>query len=84
VSTSHSIQGNCTEPVLFGIQANYMLSLARMIMYHVIPILSGFAFWVYWLKHHPSDLQNASVPVFTIGMLLGTSWALLGKHMDTT
>ena len=79
---AHVSQGNFAEPVAFGIQANYMLSFARVFTYHIIPILGGFAFWIWWLRHYPSDLQNASVPLFTIGMLLGTSWALIGRYTD--
>lgn len=61
-----------------------MLSFVRVSIYHIIPILSGFAFWVYWMKHYPKDLQNASVPLFTICMLLGTSWAILVRYTEAS
>jgi hypothetical protein len=49
-------------------------------MYHVAVLIPAFSFWVYWLRNHPNDLQNASVPAFTLLGIIGASWALFGKN----
>jgi hypothetical protein len=58
----------------FGIEADYALSFAVLAAYHVIPILAAFGFWVYWMKKHAGDFQNASVPLFTVTALLTAFW----------
>lgn len=78
---AHTHQSNCTSWVAFGIDAAYVLSSRGLFIYYAISILSGFSFWIYWMKSHPSDLQNALVPLFTIVMLVGTFWSLYGRNM---
>lgn len=70
-----------TDRVAFGIQAGYMPSVAVFFVYHAVLVLAGFGFWIWWLNKHPSDLQNAAVPLFTVGMLITSFWALFGKQM---
>ncbi|KAI8623942.1 hypothetical protein F5Y19DRAFT_481082 [Xylariaceae sp. FL1651] len=71
------------ERVAFGIEADYLPSNVFFFLYHAILILSGFGFWIYWLREHPGDLQNASVPLFTIFALIAAFWAFLGKGAGT-
>jgi hypothetical protein len=81
VSQFYAHFSSMTSRVAFGINAAYSISHSRVFVYHFVLILSGFVFWIYWLKTHPSDLQNASVPLFTIIMLLGTFWTLYGRRV---
>lgn len=66
---------------MFGIEAEYALSFVILFVYHAVLILAAFAFWVYWLKNHPNDLQNASVPIFTVFGLMGAFWGLFGRRL---
>lgn len=70
--------------VAFGIEADYALSFAILFIYHVVFIFSALGFWVYWLRNHPDDLQNASVPTFTVLGLLGAFWGLLGRRIGVS
>jgi len=72
------------EKIAFGIEADYLPSSAFFFLYHAVLLLSGFGFWIYWLKEHPGDLQNASVPLFTIFALIAAFWAFLGKGVGTS
>ena len=66
------------EEVAFGIEADYAMSFAVLFVYHLILIFSAFGFWVHWLRYHPGDLQNASVPTFTVLALITAFWGLRG------
>lgn len=70
------------EKAVFGIEADYVLSFRILFLYHLGLIFSAFAFWIHWLTHHPDDLQNASVPIFTVLGLMGAFWGLLGRRID--
>jgi hypothetical protein len=61
-------------------EASYTLSAGMVFFYHVLLISSAFSFWIYWLNKHPEDLQNASVPTFTVLAVMGTFWAILGRR----
>ena len=76
--TSHL---DLVDKVAFGIEASYLPSHLFFLVYHVAFLLSGFGFWAYWIRHHPDDLQNASVPLFTVIMLIGSFWTLFGKRL---
>ncbi|XP_014560348.1 hypothetical protein COCVIDRAFT_89616 [Bipolaris victoriae FI3] len=53
------------ENLVWGIQPGYAVSLVMILIYALVPLLSAFGFWIYWLAHHPGDWQNASVPMVT-------------------
>ncbi|EUC48196.1 hypothetical protein COCMIDRAFT_47701, partial [Bipolaris oryzae ATCC 44560] len=53
------------ENLVWGIQPSYALSLFMISIYALVPLLSAFGFWIYWLARHPGDWQNASVPMVT-------------------
>jgi hypothetical protein len=62
------------DDVAWGIEADYALSFFLLSIYHLIPLLSCFAFWIYWQIFHPDDLQTASVPILTTIALMGLFW----------
>jgi hypothetical protein len=67
----------------WGIEADYALSLLHLSVYHLIPLLSGFGFWVYWLTRHPGDWQNASVPTLTTIALMAVFWVPFGSGFNS-
>jgi hypothetical protein len=71
------------EDVAWGMEAGYALSFLYLSIYHLIPIFSGFGFWVYWLISHPGDLQNASVPTLTTVALMAVFWVPFGNHENS-
>lgn len=62
--------------VAFGIEAVYVLSFPIVFVYHSLLLLALFGFWLWWLKHHPDDLQNASVPTMVFLGIVGSFWLL--------
>jgi hypothetical protein len=72
-----------TDPYAWGIEADYMLSYWLLSIYHLIPLLLAFFFWVYWLMHHPGDWQNASVPVVTVIALIAVIWLPFGSTFNS-
>ncbi|USP79666.1 hypothetical protein yc1106_06940 [Curvularia clavata] len=62
----------------WGIEAEYTLSFWMLCVYHLIPLLSSFAFWIYWLTKSPGDWQNASVPTITTIALFAFVWVPFG------
>ncbi|KAF2130731.1 hypothetical protein P153DRAFT_336557 [Dothidotthia symphoricarpi CBS 119687] len=69
------------EIVAWGLEADYALSFAFLAAYHLVPIFAALGFWVYWLWTHPGDLQNSSVPIFTVLALFAAFWMMFGKHL---
>ena len=67
---------------MFGIEADYMLSGLIVFAYHALAIVGAFLFFVYWLLYHPNDLQNASVPLFTVLALIMAMWVWLVPHQS--
>jgi hypothetical protein len=47
---------------LWGFETVYTTCNTRSIAYHCVMVIGSFAWWAWWLKEHPDDLQNASVP----------------------
>lgn len=75
----HSASIYTVGKIAFGIEAEYLPSGVLFLIYHTVFILLGFSFWVYWLKQNPGDLQNASVPLFTVLGLIAGFWTFYGK-----
>lgn len=67
-------------PVRFawGIQAKYTISFLHVVMYHSLIMVGPFLFWVWWQKHHPNDLQNASIPLTVAAVLISLFWSATG------
>jgi hypothetical protein len=68
------------DDVAWGIEADYALSFLLLTVYHLIPLLSGFGFWIYWLVYHPGDWHNASVLFLTTVALMAVFWVPFGYH----
>jgi hypothetical protein len=71
------IFSNNSEPS-WGIQAQHAISALRVVLYHLVIFAGTFGFWAWWLATHPSDLQNAAVPLTTVAMLLSLFWGSAG------
>jgi hypothetical protein len=69
--------------VAWGLEANYAISFAYVAMYHLVPLLGAFGFWIYWLVRHPGDWQNAAVPVLTVLALFAVIWIPFGRLVST-
>jgi hypothetical protein len=59
----------------YGIIAEQGWAVWKFLVMITIAIISGLIFFIWWLKKHPGDLQNASIPFFMIlaamGLLVG-------------
>jgi hypothetical protein len=66
----------------YGIEAVYTLSFLVMFISHVIIILAWSGFSIWWLKHHPGDLQSAFVPLATVLAIEVSFWCLPGLSRD--
>ncbi|CAN9296463.1 unnamed protein product [Alternaria alternata] len=70
--------------VAWGLEAEHAISFAFMAVYHLVPLLAAFGFWIYWLMKFPGDWQNAAVPVLTVLALFAVLWVPFGKHLGTS
>lgn len=64
--------------IVWGIQTQYSISFLYVALYHLIMMAGPIGFWVWWQKHHPDDLQNASIPVTTTAVLISLFWSATG------
>jgi len=78
--SAFSVYQSRSGDVAFGLEADYLLSFIVLFMYHHMDLFPAFSFWVYWLRNHPNDLQNAFVPDFTLLGIIGACWGLFGKR----
>ena len=62
----------------WGIQAQHVISFIHVLSYHCLILAGTFGFWVWWQVSHPSDLQNAAVPLTTVAVLLSLFWSSAG------
>lgn len=70
--------------VAWGLEAEHAISFAFMAVYHLVPLLAAFGFWMYWLMKFPGDWHNAAVPVLTVLALFAVLWVPFGKHLGTS
>lgn len=72
------------NPIRFawGIQAQYNISFLHVITYHFLMMVGPTVFWVWWQKHHPNDLQNASIPLAIAIVLISLFWSATGILRD--
>lgn len=64
--------------IVWGIQTQYSISFLYVAIYHLIMMAGPIEFWVWWQKHHPDDLQNASIPVTSTAVLISLFWSATG------
>jgi hypothetical protein len=67
--------------VAWGLEADYAISFVFVAVYHLVPLLAAFGFWIYWLVRFPGDWQNAAVPVLTVLALFAVLWVPFGRHV---
>jgi hypothetical protein len=67
-----------TKEYAWGLQAQFSISLARTVIYHFLIFAGGFVFWAWWQVHHPGDLQNATVPLGVLVVLISLFWSSSG------
>ena len=70
--------------VAFGLEADYNVSFLYVLIYHMLLIVPAFGFWIFWLMTNPGNLQNASVPFFTVLSAIGLFWATYAKGVGAT
>jgi hypothetical protein len=70
----------------WGIKAEFVVSLARVLFYHCAFLAGPVVFWVWWQAHHPNDIQTAAVLLTVALGFLSVFWALAGVlpglHID--
>lgn len=79
--TEFDIQSDDAIAVAWGLEADHAISFAFMAVYHLVPLLAAFGFWIYWLIKFPGDWQNAAVPVLTVLAIFAVLWVPFGKHL---
>jgi hypothetical protein len=67
-----------TARFAWGIEAQNAISLLHVVLYHLLMLLAPFGFWVWWQKLHPDDLQNASIPLTFVFVLMSLFWSATG------
>ncbi|PKY03849.1 hypothetical protein P168DRAFT_170710 [Aspergillus campestris IBT 28561] len=66
------------ESPVWGLEAKFAVSALCITIYHCIMLAGPFAFFAWWLRHHPGDLQNASVPATIALGALSLFWSIAG------
>jgi hypothetical protein len=79
--SAFSVDQSRSGDVAFGLEAEYSWSLIVLLMYLLMVWFLLFGFWVYWLRNHPNDLQNASVPTVLLLTFVNVYWQISGKRM---
>ena len=64
--------------IAWGLQAQHVISLAHVLLDHVLILVGTFGFWAWWNVRHPNDLQNAAAPLTVVTALLSLFWASAG------
>jgi hypothetical protein len=62
----------------WGLEARHEISAAYVAFYHLLILTLPFGFWGWWQATHPSDLQNASIPVTVVLAMLSLFWGTNG------
>ncbi|KAL2836694.1 hypothetical protein BJX68DRAFT_259827 [Aspergillus pseudodeflectus] len=67
-------QGDQSSPI-WGLEAKFAISFAYILMYHCVILAGPFVFFAIWLRYHPDNLQDASVPVTIVLGSLSLFWS---------
>lgn len=74
-----AFQLNASAPEFaWGLSAQHSISLVGVVAYHMLIFLGTVAFWAWWLRQHPDDLQNAAVPLTVVAVLISLFWSSAG------
>ncbi|KAL7911036.1 hypothetical protein GGI35DRAFT_332667 [Trichoderma velutinum] len=63
---------------IWGFETVFAVSFSYVLAYHLVMVAGPFIFWGVWLKFHPDDLQNASVPITVVIGGLSLFWSGAG------
>ncbi|EHK15609.1 uncharacterized protein TRIVIDRAFT_228635 [Trichoderma virens Gv29-8] len=63
---------------IWGFETVFAVSFGYVLAYHCLMVAGPFIFWGLWLKFHPDDLQNASVPITVVIGALSLFWSGAG------
>jgi hypothetical protein len=63
---------------IWGLECVFAVSATYVFAYHCVMVAGPFSFFGWWLRSHPNDLQNASVPVAVILGGLSLFWSSAG------
>lgn len=71
-----------TSPI-WGLETVFAVSFAYVLAYHCLMMIGPFAFFGLWLKIHPTDFQDASIPVVIVLGALSLFWSGAGILTST-
>jgi hypothetical protein len=77
------VRSNEIGTIAWGLEADYAVSFAFVVVYHLVPLFAALGFWIYWLIRFPDDWQNAAVPMLTVLALYAVLWTSFGRHVGT-
>ncbi|KAL6834007.1 hypothetical protein J3E69DRAFT_325707 [Trichoderma sp. SZMC 28015] len=63
---------------IWGFETVFAVSFSYVLAYHVVMVAGPLIFWGLWMKFHPDDLQNASVPITVVIGALSLFWSGAG------
>ncbi|KAL7800382.1 hypothetical protein V8C43DRAFT_302439 [Trichoderma afarasin] len=63
---------------IWGFETVFAVSPEYVLAYHLVIVAGPLIFWGLWLKAHPDDLQNATVPITVVLGALSLFWSAAG------
>ena len=67
---------------MWGLHAELRISAAMVLLWMSIIVVGGLIFFVWWIRLHEGDWQNAAVPLTITLMALGTLFVPLNEHFN--
>lgn len=74
-----NLSSHLSRETVWGLHAQVRISAAMVVAWQLAITLGGWFFVGWWLKDHPGDPQNASVPITLIIAALMLLWLPLGE-----
>jgi hypothetical protein len=78
-SQRFNLQTYISRETIWGLHAQVHISAAVVAAWQLVITTGGWVFIGWWLKDHPDDLQNASVPITLIIGAVMLLWLPLGE-----
>ena len=78
-SQRFNLQTHVSRETIWGLHVQVRISAAMVVAWLLAITIGGWIFAGWWLKDHPGDLQNASVPITLIIGALMLLWLPLGE-----
>lgn len=63
---------------IWGFEGIFGVSFAYVLAYHCVIVAGPFAFWIWWLRVHENDWQNAAIPATVAVGALSVFWSGAG------